>query len=106
MLDGELGLWVMEVSVSPPSPPSSLLSFELKLNFYDDFPAVSMPMMTSLLTLKKAGIVNTATGAGSNRWQNSGGFAVNSKGIVTFVKIAEHAGDMVDYEVAVKSLGL
>lgn len=63
-------------------------------------------MITSLLDLKKVGIVNTATGPGSNRWQNSGGFAVNSKGIITFVKIAVHAGDLVDYEVAAKSLGL
>ena len=65
-----------------------------------------MPMITSLLALKKSGIVNTTTGAGSNRWQNSGGFAVNSKGVITFVKIAEHAGDMVDYEVAAQSLGM
>lgn len=65
-----------------------------------------MPMMTALLALKKKGVVNTQTGEGSNRWQNSGGFAVNSANEITFVKVAVHAGDMVDYEAAVRSLNL
>lgn len=52
----------------------------------------SYPMVTALLKLKKEGTVNTETVKGSNRWQNSGGFAVKD-GKVQWVKVAEHAGE-------------
>lgn len=64
-----------------------------------------MPMVRSLLDLKSKGVVNTTTGTGSYRWQNSGGFAV-AGGKIKFAKVAVHAGDMVEYEEAVKVLGL
>lgn len=52
----------------------------------------SYPMVTALLKLKKEGTVNTETVKGSNRWQNSGGFAVKD-GKIEWVKVAEHAGE-------------
>lgn len=61
-------------------------------------------MVTSLLELKKKGIVNTETGEGSYRWQNSGGIAVAKDGTVKWTKTAIHAGDICDYDEAVKSL--
>lgn len=54
----------------------------------------SRSMINELLSLKRErGIVNTATGKGSDRWQNSGGIAVDSKGIVRWTKLAKDAGD-------------
>lgn len=61
-------------------------------------------MINSLLERKKEGIVNTTTGGGSWRWQNSGGLAVNTSGKVTWVKVAQDAGDVCDYVEAAKSL--
>lgn len=61
-------------------------------------------MWSALFKLKEAGIVNTETMTGSNRYQNSGGVAVDKNGIVRYVKLAEHAGDMVPYEEAVATI--
>lgn len=63
-------------------------------------------MVNELMNLKNnEGIVNTTTGAGSWRWQNSGGFAVDKEGKVKWVKVAKDAGDMCPYDgEAVKSL--
>ena len=60
--------------------------------------------MTELKALAKRGIKNTATRDGSRRWQNSGGFCVARGGELRWMHIAEHAGDMCDYEQAVASL--
>lgn len=62
--------------------------------------------MANLKALKEVGIVNTETVRGSNRWQNSGGFALDAEGIVRWQHVAIHAGDMCDYEEAVKTLSL
>lgn len=64
----------------------------------------SRAMLSELQSLARQGIVNTATRDGSNRWQNSGGFAIKKGGEVRFVKVAEYAGDMVDYRKALESL--
>lgn len=61
-------------------------------------------MWSALFKLKEAGIVNTKTETGSNRYQNSGGFSVDKNGIVRYVKLAQHAGDMVPYEEAVVTI--
>lgn len=64
----------------------------------------SRSMVNSLLERKKEGIVNTPTGGGSWRWQNSGGLAVDAAGTVKWVKIAQDAGDFCDYVAAAKTL--
>lgn len=66
----------------------------------------SRSMLKELTDLKNnEGIVNTTTGAGSWRWQNSGGFAVDREGKVRWVKVAKDAGDVCPYDgEAVKSL--
>lgn len=61
-------------------------------------------MWKALFKLKEEGIINTETGRGSNRYQNSGGIALDKDGIVRFVHLAVHAGDVVCYEDAVKSI--
>ncbi|KAE8268503.1 hypothetical protein A4X09_0g3832 [Tilletia walkeri] len=59
------------------------------------------PALYNLLVLGyKEGIVNTPTRKGSWRYQNSGGFAVDEQGVVRWSKIAQHPGDMCDYEAA------
>jgi hypothetical protein len=65
---------------------------------------ISPSVIGDLKALAKEGIVNTETGDGSNRWLNSGGFAVDKEGIVRFVKIAEQASDVVDYEALVRTI--
>lgn len=64
----------------------------------------SRSMINSLLDRKKEGIVNTPTGDGSWRWQNSGGLAIDPSGTVKWVKVAQDAGDFCDYPKAVESL--
>lgn len=54
--------------------------------------------------LQETDKIGVATWYGSYRWQNSGGFAVNSQGNITWVHIASTASDMCDYEAAVKTL--
>lgn len=61
-------------------------------------------MWKELFALKEKGIINTETVYGSYRWQNSGGLAVSKGGEVKWVKLAIHAGDMCDYEAAVRSI--
>lgn len=63
-------------------------------------------MWTELNALKAKGIINTETGEGSYRWQNSGGLAVDAEGTVRWRHLAENAGDMGDYVAAAQSLGL
>lgn len=60
--------------------------------------------LSNVKALAAAGIKNTPTGQGSNRWLNSGGFAVDHGGILRWVKVAEQASDMCDYEEAVRTL--
>ncbi|UZJ57083.1 hypothetical protein CBS101457_006403 [Exobasidium rhododendri] len=64
----------------------------------------SMSMVTELRNLASKGIKNTTTGQGSNRWQNSGGFAVDQGGVVRWRKVATNAGDTCDYQKAVKTI--
>lgn len=61
-------------------------------------------MWKELFALKEKGIVNTETVYGSYRWQNSGGLAVSKGGVVKWIKLAVHAGDMCDYDEAIKSV--
>ncbi|KAK4056389.1 hypothetical protein OIO90_002532 [Microbotryomycetes sp. JL221] len=46
------------------------------------------------------GIVNTATRDGSNRWQNSGGFAIDEAGVVKWLHVASDASDVSDWRAA------
>ena len=61
-------------------------------------------MITELQKLRKEGIVNTQTGNGSWRWQNSGGFAVDKEGKIRWRKIAKDSSDMCDYAEAAKTI--
>ncbi len=54
---------------------------------------------------KQNGIWNKPTESGS-RWQTSGSFAVDGKGVVRWVKVAEAADDMPDFQEALKSVGV
>ncbi|PWN35177.1 uncharacterized protein FA14DRAFT_160437 [Meira miltonrushii] len=58
----------------------------------------------SLKSLASEGIKNTQTGHGSNRWLNSGGFAIDHGGNVRWAKVAEQAADVCNYEEAVKTV--
>lgn len=49
-------------------------------------------------------IMNTRTGEGSWRWQNSAGFAVDGNGVVKWAHVADHAGDVTEYDSAAKAL--
>lgn len=57
-----------------------------------------------LKSLASEGIKNTQTGKGSNRWLNSGGFAIDHGGNVQWAKVAEEAADVCDYDEAVKTI--
>lgn len=57
-----------------------------------------------LKSLASEGIKNTQTGHGSNRWLNSGGFAIDHGGNVRWAKVAQEAADICDYEEAVKTI--
>ncbi|KAL1297360.1 hypothetical protein AAFC00_004901 [Neodothiora populina] len=58
-------------------------------------------VMGALKSLKESdGIDLTPTGKGSWRWQNSGGFAVDSQGVVKWRKVAVDSSDMCDYSEA------
>lgn len=48
--------------------------------------------------------IGVSTFSGSYRWQNSGGFAVDKAGRVTWEHIASTSSDMCDYDAAVKTL--
>lgn len=50
------------------------------------------------------GIKNTRTGEGSNRWLNSGGFAIDTTGTVCWGKVAKDASDVCDYKEALQTL--
>ena len=66
---------------------------------------VNGSVMNSLKSLKASeGIDLRTTGKGSFRWQNSGGFAVDAKGIARWRKIAKESSDMCDYAAAAKTI--
>ncbi|KAM0789765.1 hypothetical protein ACM66B_006618 [Microbotryomycetes sp. NB124-2] len=60
--------------------------------------------LKNLRTLASEGIVNTATRDGSNRWQNSGAFAVDVDEQVKWVHVATDASDVSDWTAARQSL--
>ncbi|PWN44392.1 hypothetical protein IE81DRAFT_321286 [Ceraceosorus guamensis] len=65
----------------------------------------NLSMLSRLRELASTkGISNRKTGKGSQRWQNSGGFAVDRTGKVTWAKVASDAGDTCDYVKAAESL--
>lgn len=66
----------------------------------------SSAMFQQLKDLRSKGIVNTKTGSCSNRWQNSGSFAINQEGVVKWRHLASHAGDMADFDEAIKAVGV
>lgn len=53
---------------------------------------------------EKEGISLRPTGAGSYRWQNSGGFGISAEGQVRWRKLAENAADMCDYAQAAQAV--
>lgn len=62
-------------------------------------------VLSAVFTLKsESGIANTATGRGSDRWQNSGGLAVDQSGTVRWRKIAKDASDRCRWEEAKTAL--
>jgi hypothetical protein len=62
--------------------------------------------MLSVLNLAwKEKIVNRPTESGS-RWQTSGSFAVDGKGIVRWISVAEAADNIPDFNDALKTLGI
>ncbi|THY82249.1 hypothetical protein D6C95_08827 [Aureobasidium pullulans] len=62
-------------------------------------------VMEALKSLKESdGIDLRPTGVGSYRWQNSGGFAVDSAGTIRWRKIAKDSSDMCDYSEAAKMI--
>ncbi|THX83888.1 hypothetical protein D6D05_03369 [Aureobasidium pullulans] len=62
-------------------------------------------VMEALKSLKESdGIDLRPTGVGSYRWQNSGGFAVDSAGTIRWRKIAKDSSDMCDYSEAAKTI--
>ncbi|CAC9887865.1 unnamed protein product, partial [Aureobasidium pullulans] len=62
-------------------------------------------VMEALKSLKESdGIDLRPTGVGSYRWQNSGGFAVDSAGTIRWRKIANDSSDMCDYSEAAKTI--
>ncbi|KAL1871710.1 hypothetical protein VTK73DRAFT_1931 [Phialemonium thermophilum] len=54
---------------------------------------------------RNEGIYETATGSGS-KWQTGGAFAIDSDGVVRWVKVATAADDIPDFGDALKALGL
>ncbi|KAK4051566.1 hypothetical protein OIV83_002706 [Microbotryomycetes sp. JL201] len=60
--------------------------------------------LKSLRGLASEGIVNTATRDGSNRWQNSGGFAIDRGGQIKWVHVAKDASDVSNWQEAKRSL--
>jgi hypothetical protein len=59
---------------------------------------VNGDIMGALKSLKESdGIDMRPTGAGSYRWQNSGGFAVDGQGKIRWLKIAKDSSDVCDY---------
>ncbi|KAI5198275.1 hypothetical protein E4T39_06841 [Aureobasidium subglaciale] len=62
-------------------------------------------IMDALKSLKESdGIDLRPTGAGSYRWQNSGGFAVDGDGKIRWKKIAKDSSDVCDYAAAAKTV--
>lgn len=60
-------------------------------------------MFAGLFSLSSEGIKNRPTQTG-NRWQTSGSFAIDGKGVVRWGGAAASAQDMPDFEDAVKAL--
>ncbi|WWC66848.1 uncharacterized protein I206_100755 [Kwoniella pini CBS 10737] len=66
---------------------------------------ISPSIITNLNNLKKSDNIDLrSTGAGSYRWQNSGGFAIDKERIIRWRKLAEDSSDICDYAEAVRSM--
>ncbi|WVF65909.1 hypothetical protein IAT40_000647 [Kwoniella sp. CBS 6097] len=66
---------------------------------------INPSIMNNLKSLKEAdGIDLRATGEGSYRWGNSGGFAVDEEGEVKWRKVATDSSDVCDYAEAAKTV--
>ncbi|KAI9730253.1 MAG: hypothetical protein M1834_006017 [Cirrosporium novae-zelandiae] len=61
------------------------------------FHFLSPTAMWSAYQLAKDGITNRPTESG-NRWQTAGSFAVDQDDIVRYAHVAQHAGDVPDFE--------
>lgn len=64
----------------------------------------NIQVLSSVFSLASEGIKNTKTGQGSNRWLNSGGFAVDHGGVVRWVKVAKDVSDTCDYLEALQTV--
>ncbi|KXS22263.1 hypothetical protein M427DRAFT_129985 [Gonapodya prolifera JEL478] len=110
--DAETKAWWDRIG-GPKLVPDVKLISDPERNVYASFGVGILPwsglftneIVKPITNLKNEGIVNTETGSGSWRWQNSGGFVIDQSGIVRWSKIAAHAGDMCDYIEALKALG-
>ncbi|WWD08988.1 hypothetical protein V865_007103 [Kwoniella europaea PYCC6329] len=66
---------------------------------------INSTVLDNLKQLKQSdGIDLRTTGKGSYRWQNSGGFAVDGKGVVKWRKVAEDSSDICDYTNASRTI--
>ncbi|WVW81800.1 hypothetical protein I302_103797 [Kwoniella bestiolae CBS 10118] len=66
---------------------------------------INSSVMDNLKQLKeKDNIDLRSTGQGSYRWQNSGGFAIDTHGIVRWRKLAKDSSDICDYCEAAKTI--
>ncbi|WVQ93544.1 hypothetical protein IAU59_000619 [Kwoniella sp. CBS 9459] len=66
---------------------------------------INPSIMNNLKSLKESdGIDLRATGAGSYRWGNSGGFAVDRQGKVKWRKVAQDSSDVCDYAEAARTV--
>lgn len=66
---------------------------------------VNGDILGALKTLKESdGIDMRPTGAGSYRWQNSGGFAIDGEGKIRWRKIAKDCSDVCDYAEAANTI--
>ncbi|KAK6003455.1 hypothetical protein QM012_009226 [Aureobasidium pullulans] len=66
---------------------------------------VSSDILDALKTLKESdGIEMRPTGANAYRWQNSGGFAIDTEGKIRWRKIARDSSDVCDYAEAANTI--
>lgn len=54
---------------------------------------------------REHGIWNRPTESGS-RWQTAGSFAVDGKGVVRWARVAEGAGDVLDFKCVLETVGV
>lgn len=86
-----------------PSPDRTLYA-KFGITTLSFFQVFSSSVISGVQKLSKEGIVNTETRNGSNRYQNSGGFAIKKGGEVVWRHVSKDAGDMGDYNEARKLL--